>query len=531
MGSTHVHAAVFRPHSRRRRARLGGDRCRNAPAAARRRCAVAGRQRRQGRPRPHVRAHGCGQRSRRRPEPVRRARPGARRTQRGGHPRLLLSRDAARARASGKLRVLLAAAAKSLQISSTAPYAVKDAGGQTLSAGVRADNARTGSGVSVNGVPTTLQGPLTFAAAAGGLVSVGAALVSRDGRGHLDGRRAPGRRRRRASRPTSRGSSRVRCRARGRRPRSRRRPWRRGRMPLPRWSRGRPWDLYPDGRSQQYARRRGGDAGDDGGGQGDERRRAGLRRRRRDDVLLVVLWRSDAERSRRVRPRRPLPARSGRPLGRGVSVPHWQPRSYTGAQLAKALGLSAPVVDVQTHFSPSGRVVALSVTAEDGSSLAVAGTEARNRLAHSFDGLPSGHAPVPDAGGSASAGVALRLTGIARDADSPVLERLAADGSWTPVVRHLQVNATGTFAAVVHPTQTTTYRLSTSGLAGPVLTIPVVGDPTLMRRRSPRRSRSCSHWQDPRRRSRRPIRWQPSSGTWRPTTPTTPGRSCRPWRR
>jgi hypothetical protein len=36
------------------------------------------------------------------------------------------------------------------------------------------------------------------------------------------------------------------------------------------------------------------------------------------------------------------------------------------------------------------------------------------------------------------------------------------------------VSAEGTFVAVVHPSETTTYRLSASGLPGPVLTIPVV---------------------------------------------------------
>ena len=105
----------------------------------------------------------------------------------------------------------------------------------------------------------------------------------------------------------------------------------------------------------------------------------------------------------------------------------------------------------------------------------MAGTEARNRLAIRSTDFHLATLRFLTPAVATGAGVALRLTGIARDADSPVLERLAPDGSWAPVVRHLQVNATGTFATVVHPTQTTTYRLSTSGLAGPVLTIPVVG--------------------------------------------------------
>ena len=57
-----------------------------------------------------------------------------------------------------------------------------------------------------------------------------------------------------------------------------------------------------------------------------------------------------------------------------------------------------------------------------------------------------------------------------------MLERLAPAGSWVPVARRLQVDAAGTFAAIVRPAQTTKYRLSASGIAGPVLTIPVVGN-------------------------------------------------------
>src|SRR5262249_15052671 len=72
-----------------------------------------------------------------------------------------------------KLRVLVAPAAKSITISSAAPYVVKDGlGGQhQLDAGAVTFGPELQ--VAVGGVPTTLTGPLTFAPGTGALISVG----------------------------------------------------------------------------------------------------------------------------------------------------------------------------------------------------------------------------------------------------------------------------------------------------------------------------------------------------------------------
>jgi hypothetical protein len=153
----------------------------------------------------------------------------------------------------------------------------------------------------------------------------------------------------------------------------------------------------------------------------------------------------------------------------------WAPRAYTGKQLAKPLGLHTPVVDVQSRFSPSGRVVSITFSAADGTSLALAGSEARKRLglrSTAFHLATLRFAiPVP----AVSSRSAVRLVGVARDADAASLERLASDGTWRPVLRHLRVSPAGTFAAVVRPAQTTSYRLTASGLPGPVLTVSVGG--------------------------------------------------------
>ena len=374
---------------------------------------------------------------------------------------------------SVKLRVLLVASAKSLAISSAAAYIVRDADGQTHELAAGTITLGPDLQVPVDDVPTPLAGPLTFSPSTGALMAVG----SRSYRGTIEvastgtalqaidvvGLEAyvqgvvPGEMPS-AWPPTALQAQAVAARS----------------YALATLVKGKPWDLYPDGRSQQYR------------GAGAETPETTAAVRATAGQVLVyggvaaTTFYSSSSGGR---------TQSGLDSF-GLDVPYlpsqddpwdasspfhvWQPRSLTGQKLARALGLAAPVIDVQARFSTSGRVIALTVTAADGSSLAVAGTEARKRLtlrSTAFHLATLRFLTLPTA---SSPGVALRLTGVARDASGATLERLALDGSWKTVVRRLRVTATGTFATVVHPVQTTTYRLSASGLAGPVLTIPVV---------------------------------------------------------
>ena len=59
---------------------------------------------------------------------------------------------------------------------------------------------------------------------------------------------------------------------------------------------------------------------------------------------------------------------------------------------------------------------------------------------------------------------------------TPQLERLAADGSWVHA-RRITPRVDGTFRVLVRPGVTTTYRLSGTGVPGPMLTIVVAGAP------------------------------------------------------
>jgi stage II sporulation protein D len=377
-------------------------------------------------------------------------------------------------RPNGKLRVLLDGAAKSLAISSSAPFTVKDGAGQAHQLPAGPLTLEPDLQLPLDGVATTVTGPLTFVPSTGALLSLG----DRSYRGSFE--------------ISSNGSTLraidvvgleayVRSVVAGEVPSS----WPAAALEaqavaarsyaLATVLKGKPWDLYADGRSQQYQ-----------GASIETPQTTAAVKATAGSVLLygnlvATTFYSSSSGGR---------TQSGLDAF-GLEVPYlpaqadpwdeaspfhlWPPRLLTGKQIAKLLGLSAPAVDVQARFSPSGRVAALTVVTADGSSLALAGAEARKRLklrSTAFHLATLGFLTPPT---GSSPGVPLQLAGIARDARSATLERLLADGTWATVTRRLPVTATGTFAVVVHPKQTTTYRLSASGLAGPTLTISVVG--------------------------------------------------------
>jgi hypothetical protein len=71
----------------------------------------------------------------------------------------------------------------------------------------------------------------------------------------------------------------------------------------------------------------------------------------------------------------------------------------------------------------------------------------------------------------------VQVSGIARDVEDAVLEKLGATGAWARSAR-LAPAADGTFAVTVRPRRTSTYRLSVAGLPGPAVTLTVVSGTT-----------------------------------------------------
>ena len=377
-------------------------------------------------------------------------------------------------RTGTKLRVLLAQAATSLAISSPAPYTARDAAGQTYELPAGSVTLGPELQLPIDGVPTTVLGPLTITPATGSLISLGSRSyhgtleVSSTGKAlqaidvvgleaYVEGV-VPG------EVPGTWPVAALQAQAIAARS-----------YALAARMKGKAWDLYSDGRSQQYH------------GAGSETPETTAAVKATAGAVLVYGgavattvyssssggWtQSGLDAFGLDLPY--LPAQDD-PWDTASPFHAWQPRAYTARKLAKALGLRAPVTDVRVRFSPSARAMSITVTGADGSSLAVAGSEARRRLALRSTAFHLGMLCFLEPETSTGPGAPLRLNGVARDARRPALERLAPDGTWQTVIRRLQVSPTGTFAAVVRPTQTTTYRLSASGLPGPVLTIPVVG--------------------------------------------------------
>jgi SpoIID/LytB domain protein len=153
--------------------------------------------------------------------------------------------------------------------------------------------------------------------------------------------------------------------------------------------------------------------------------------------------------------------------------PHhvWPPRVLTGVAIKKAYQLGSLPVDIVVELTDSkrpGRVVLVTAT---GAEVETNGVDARERLALLSPNFRLGVlrlerpvAPVP-------ADTAVRLTGIARGVLDPTVEELRA-GAWVRVARP-RPRADGSFATTVRPAADTRYRLTGSGLAGPVVAVPV----------------------------------------------------------
>jgi hypothetical protein len=150
----------------------------------------------------------------------------------------------------------------------------------------------------------------------------------------------------------------------------------------------------------------------------------------------------------------------------------WEPRVLDGRALARTLGLAAPVIDVVSDVTPSGRPRAVAVTTKAGGRATLTGTELRRRL-----GLlsPFFRIAVLELGfGQARLGAAARpgivLEGAVRAVDRALIEKRADDGSWVPAVKP-RVRSDGAFTVVVRPRTTTRYRITGDGLVGPELVV------------------------------------------------------------
>ena len=371
------------------------------------------------------------------------------------------------------VRVLLAPAAVTLDISSAAPFSIKDASGASYALPAGSVALGPDLQVLVEGAPVVLATPVTFVPSAGSLLSVG----DKSYRGRIEVASTgtavqavdvvalesyvqgvvPG------EMPSMWPAAALEAQAVAARS-----------YALASIVKGKPWDLYPDGRSQQYL----------GAAAETPQTTAAVKGTARQVLFyggkVATAFYSSSSGGRTASALDTfgldlpyLPSKLD-PWDDGSPYHLWQSKSYTGAKLAKALGMRSAVTEVRSLVSGSLRVATLAAVAADGSSLELSGSEIRKRLALRSTAFRLGTLRFVTTASPTTSGTRVRLAGLARDVQAATLEKRDVSGAWLPVVRRLTVQADGSFAAVVRLTQTTTYRLSASGLAGPELTIPVV---------------------------------------------------------
>src|SRR5213592_635986 len=152
--------------------------------------------------------------------------------------------------------------------------------------------------------------------------------------------------------------------------------------------------------------------------------------------------------------------------------PHhnWGPLVFTGAKLAKLLKMNGRVVDLQPELNSSGRVKVLNVVGTQGT-LAMQGADLRRRLGlrstwFSVGVLSLTAPPQPVVYGGRG-----KLTGVARGLTQTVLQRLDGD-KWTEVGT-VEADKDGAITALVKPTITSRYRLSSGKVSAESVRVPV----------------------------------------------------------
>jgi stage II sporulation protein D len=152
--------------------------------------------------------------------------------------------------------------------------------------------------------------------------------------------------------------------------------------------------------------------------------------------------------------------------------PHhdWGPLVFTGAKLAKVLKMKGRVIDLQPELNSSGRIKVLNVVGTK-STLVVPGADLRRRLDlrstwFSVGVLSLNAPPQPVTFGGRG-----KLTGVVRGLTDAVLQRQQGD-TWTEVAA-LTADENGVVTALVKPTITTHYRLSSGKVNAASVRVPV----------------------------------------------------------
>ena len=168
---------------------------------------------------------------------------------------------------------------------------------------------------------------------------------------------------------------------------------------------------------------------------------------------------------------RPDPWDAGSPYHR------WEPRSFTAADAGRGVRPLGSRRRRRRRRRPC-RAGPASVTLikKTGEKILLKAADVRARLGLRSTAFKLGVLRVGRPPATSAAGTPVVVSGLARDVQAPLLQKLAANGTWVPSVK-VAPDDDGSFAVTVRPKATATYRLTADGQAGPALTITVPTGP------------------------------------------------------
>jgi stage II sporulation protein D len=137
----------------------------------------------------------------------------------------------------------------------------------------------------------------------------------------------------------------------------------------------------------------------------------------------------------------------------------WGPVLYDARAVAKELKLSAPISSLAIARGASGRVKTVVASSTDDAQLTLTGNQVRNALGLRSTWFAPALLQLSPAARTITYGGALSLRGAVHGADAVTLEAKAAGGEWVDA-GPLPVASDGTFALIVKPQVTTWYRLA-----------------------------------------------------------------------
>jgi stage II sporulation protein D len=153
-------------------------------------------------------------------------------------------------------------------------------------------------------------------------------------------------------------------------------------------------------------------------------------------------------------------------------VHDWGPILFTAASVAKKLKVAAPLDDIETSPSPSGRVQTATVVGGDGMQSTFTGAQMRTALDLRSTWFTPALLGLSARAATIAYGGATSLQGIVRSAESVSLEAQPYGQDWQPAGA-LQPGADGTFTTIVKPQLRTSYRLAAGAVRAALVTVSV----------------------------------------------------------